>query len=156
MTDMETLERTLKEHPFFADMDSELVGFLVGCTSNAVFKSGDFLFREGEEADQFYVIRHGTVMIETNIGHVDRVRIETLREGDIIGWSWMVRPYRWHFDARAVEPTRAFVLDGKCLREKFEEDHHLGYELMKRFVPVIVERLEATRRQLMDIFGKGD
>jgi CRP-like cAMP-binding protein len=67
----------------------------------------------------------------------------------------MVPPYRWHFDARAVEVTRAIALDGKCLREKCQEDHDLGYEIMKRFALIIAERLEATRLQLMDIYGNG-
>jgi CRP/FNR family cyclic AMP-dependent transcriptional regulator len=66
-----------------------------------------------------------------------------------------VPPYRWHFDARAVELTRAIALDGECLRGKCEEDHDLGYEIMKRFALVIAERLEATRLQLLDVYGNG-
>jgi hypothetical protein len=81
------------------------------------------------------------------------VTIHTRHEGEVLGWSWMVPPYRWHFDARASETTRAIAMDGKCLRTKCDEDHDLGYEIMKRFSLVIAERLEATRLQLMDIYG---
>ena len=79
--------------------------------------------------------------------------VQTVGEGDILGWSWLTFPYRWHFDARALRPTRALSFDGKCLREKCEEDHDLGYEILKRFANVVTERLEATRLQLLDIYG---
>ena len=79
--------------------------------------------------------------------------IRSREAGEILGWSWLVPPYRWHFDARAVELTRAIALDGKCLREKCEEDHDLGYEVMRRFVVIIAQRLEETRLQLLDVYG---
>ncbi|MBN2227601.1 MAG: cyclic nucleotide-binding domain-containing protein, partial [candidate division Zixibacteria bacterium] len=129
---------------------------LVGCASNVVFKAGEFIIREGEDADKFYVIRHGKVLIETHMPQKGTIIIRSREAGEILGWSWMVPPYRWHFDARAVELTRAIALDGKCLRGKCEDDHDLGYEIMKRFALIIAERLEATRLQLMDIYGKNN
>jgi hypothetical protein len=76
-----------------------------------------------------------------------------LGEGEILGWSWLIPPYNWHFDARAVELTRAIALDGKCLRNKCEQDHDLGYELLKRFAHIMEQRLQATRLQLLDVYG---
>ncbi|MFH1374900.1 MAG: cyclic nucleotide-binding domain-containing protein [bacterium] len=150
---MKDLEQTLKDHPFLKDMDTEHIKLLVGCASNVVFKAGEFVFREGEEANAFYFIRHGKVLIETHIPQKGPIMIRSREAGEILGWSWLVPPYRWHFDARAVELTRAIALDGKCLREKCEQDHDVGYEIMKRFVMIIAERLEATRLQLLDVYG---
>ncbi|UCD17960.1 MAG: cyclic nucleotide-binding domain-containing protein [Candidatus Zixiibacteriota bacterium] len=152
---MENLERILSEHPFLAGMDTKHIQLLVGCASNVVFQKGEFIFREGESADAFYFIRHGKVAVETYIPQKGPIMIRSRSEGEIFGWSWLVPPYRWHFDARALELTRAVALDGKCLRGKCEEDHDLGYEIMKRFALIIAERLEATRLQLMDIYGDG-
>jgi len=152
---MENLERILTEHPFLEGLDKKHIQLLVGCASNVIFKAGDFIFREGEPADSFYFIRHGRVLIESYIPQRGPIMIRSREEGEILGWSWLVPPYRWHFDARAVELTRALALDGKCLREKCREDHDLGYEVMKRFAKIIAERLEATRLQLMDIYGNG-
>jgi len=152
---MENLERILTEHPFLEGLDKKHIQLLVGCASNVIFKAGDFVFREGEPADSFYFIRHGRVLIETYVPQKGPIMIRSREEGEILGWSWLVPPYRWHFDARAVELTRAIALDGKCLREKCREDHDLGYEVMKRFALIIAERLEATRLQLMDIYGNG-
>jgi CRP/FNR family cyclic AMP-dependent transcriptional regulator len=81
------------------------------------------------------------------------ITIETVVEGDVLGWSWLVPPYNWRFDARAMEMTRAVALDGVCLRNKCETDHDLGYELMKRFANIIDRRLQATRLQLLDIYA---
>lgn len=150
---MENLERVLMEHPFLKGLEPRHIKLLAGCASNVVFKAGQFIFREGEEADKFYLIRHGKVVVETYIPQKGPIVIRTRSEDDVFGWSWMVPPYKWHFDARASEVTRAVALDGKCLRGKCEEDHDLGYELMKRFATLIAERLESTRLQLMDIYG---
>lgn len=150
---MEDLERILSEHPFFAGLDPRHTKLLVGCAKNVVFQPGEFLFREGEEANSFYIIRHGKVMIEFFLPEKGPVAIQSRGEGEVTGWSWMVPPYKWHFDARAYELTRAIALDGKCIRERFDKDHDLGYEMMRRFASVIAERMDATRLQLMDVYG---
>jgi len=150
---METLERVLTEHPFLEGLETRHIKLLVGCASNVVFKPGEYLFREGEQANSFYFIRHGKVVIETFAPQKGPITIQSREAGEVTGWSWLVPPYLWHFDARAFELTRAIALDGKCLREKCEEDHDLGYELMKRFSLMIAQRLEATRLQLMDVYG---
>lgn len=150
---MENLERILAEHPFLAGFGEEHIKLLVGCASNVAFKAGEYVFREGDPADSFYFIRHGKVVIETYVPQQGAISIQTREAGEVMGWSWMVPPYHWHFDARAVELTRAIKMDGKCLRGKCEDDHDLGYEMMKRFSLLIAQRLEATRLQLMDIYG---
>jgi len=150
---MESLERILKDHPIVAGLSPEHVTLIVGCASNVVFKAGEFLFREGDDANQFYVIREGKIVLETYVPHMGPIAIQTRVAGEVTGWSWMVEPYKWHFDARALELTRAIALDGKCLRDKCEKDHDLGYALMKKFSGIISQRLEATRLQLLDIYG---
>jgi hypothetical protein len=77
-------------------------------------------------------------------------------EGSLVGASWLVPPYRWRFDARATELTRAIGINGQCLRDKCEADHDLGYAMMKRFLPVFVQRLTDARLQLLDVYGKRD
>jgi CRP/FNR family transcriptional regulator, cyclic AMP receptor protein len=151
---MQTIEPLLAGHPFFKGLDPKHLQLIVGCSSNIVFSPGQFLFHEGEEANTFYVLRSGRVKVETFSPQHGPITIQTEGEGEILGWSWLVPPYRWRFDAEAMEQTRAIAIDGKCLREKCETDHNLGYELMKRFALIIAERLEATRLQLLDVYGK--
>ena len=151
---MKSLDNILREHPFLAGMDERHLNLLTGCAANVVFKKNEFLFHAGDPANLFYFIRKGRVVIETYVPEKGPIAIQSRGEGDVTGWSWLVPPYRCHFDTRAVELPRAIVLDGKCLRENMEKDHDLGYALFKRFAVLIAERLEATRIQLLDIYGK--
>ncbi|MHB8580776.1 MAG: cyclic nucleotide-binding domain-containing protein [Ignavibacteriaceae bacterium] len=150
---MENLEKILSEHLFLQGLESHYLDLIVGCASNVKFDAGQFIFHEGEEANQFYVIRHGKVALEIFSPERGAIEIDTLEEGDVLGWSWLIPPYHWRFDARAVELTRAIALDGKCLRNKCEEDHDLGYQLLKRFAHIIEQRLQSTRLQLLDVYG---
>ncbi|MDP3063773.1 MAG: cyclic nucleotide-binding domain-containing protein [Chloroflexota bacterium] len=150
---MQTLEPILAAHPFLKDLAPRHLAVLVGCASNVRFDAGQFLFHEGEEANHFYIVRRGRVALEIAAPGRAPIVIQTIGEGEVLGWSWLLPPYRWHFDARAVELTRAIALDGGCLRTRCEEDHDLGYELLKRFAAVVVDRLQATRLQLMDVYG---
>jgi len=150
---METLEPVLAEHAFLRGLEPRHLKILVGCASNVRFNAGQFLFHEGEEANQFYMIRQGKVAVEIHGAKLGSIVVQTIGEGEVLGWSWLIPPYRWRFDARALELTRAIALDGKCLRTKSEEDHSLGYELLKRFSNIIVERLDATRLQLLDVYS---
>lgn len=150
---METLERLLLAHPFFADVPPAIGRTLVGCARNLRFVPGHFLFREGEAANEFYLIREGRVALELHVPGRAPLMIATLGDGELVGASWLVPPYRWSFDARAMTPTRAFGLDATCLRAKSDADPLLGYEMVKRLLPVMVKRMQAARQQLIDVYG---
>ncbi|MFA4984394.1 MAG: cyclic nucleotide-binding domain-containing protein [Candidatus Omnitrophota bacterium] len=148
---MQTLEPILKGHSFFKGLPSKYLDFIIGCTSHVVFKPGEVILKEAEAADKFYLIRSGNVAIY--IEQPREITIQTIHEGDILGWSWLIPPHRYRFSAKAVESVRALALNGKCLREKCEKNPDLGYEFLKRLVNVFAQRLEATRLQLLDIYG---
>lgn len=151
---MRDLDTVLGEVPFFAGLGAAEVELLAGCASNVRYREGEMLFREGEPADAFYVVRHGTVALETFVPALGGVTVETIEAGEVIGWSWLFPPYRWHLDARALSTVRATSFDGVCLREKCESDPALGYDLMKRFAQVLIERLQWTRLRLLDVYGQ--
>ena len=150
---IQSFEKVLAEHPFFKGLRPEHLDTLVGCAANVRFSAGEFLFREGQRIDHFWVIREGKVAIEVFVPNKGAVTIETVDGGEVLGWSWLFPPYRTHFDARALTHVRALALDGTCLRGKCEEDTDLGYQFMRRFNQIVVGRLEATRMQLLDLYG---
>jgi len=150
---MENLERIIAAHPAFAGLESYYTGLLVGCASNVRFETGECVFKEGGEANVFYLIRVGKVALEVFAPQHKPIIVSTLGEGEILGWEWLLPPYQWKFHAHAVADTRAIALDGKCLRNKCEQNHDLGYELLKRFAPIVVQQLEATRFQLLDVYA---
>ncbi len=150
---MENLRSVIGEHPFMQGLDERTLDTLVGCASNVRFNAGDYLARMGQPAEHFFIVRHGRVSLEINAGPRGIIGVHTVEAGDVLGWSWLIEPYMWHFDARAVELTRVIALHGECLRKKCEEDHDLGYALMKRVAQIMEQRLTATRMQLLDMYG---
>lgn len=152
---METLERIIAEHPFFEGLDHAFLSLVAGCASNVRFEAGSYVFKEGNEANAFYLIREGKVALEIFAPQLKPIVVDTLDQGDILGWSWLLPPFQWKFNAHVTTDLRAIALDAKCLRTKCEENHNLGYELLKRLARVIEQRLEATRFQLLDVYGAG-
>lgn len=145
---MEGLERIVREHSFFSGMKPGHIDVLTGCAKNVRFEPDSYLFHEGDVADQLYILRAGRVALEVHKPDAPVV-IQTVGESEIVGASWLVPPYRRGLSARAVELTRALAFDAACLRGKCEADHDLGYEMMKRFLPILIQRLRASRLQIV-------
>lgn len=149
---MKTLKPILAKHPFFEGLEPHYLELVTGCASNVRFKAGEIIFREGEDARQFFIIREGTLRLQVFAPGQGEISIQTLEAGDIVGWSWLFPPHRWHFTGRAASPLRVIALDGECLYNKCEQDHSLGYEFLKRFSHIMMDRLQATRLQLLDLY----
>lgn len=150
---MKTLESVLQHHPFFEGLKKEYLELVTGCAVNTRFDAGQFIYKQHEEANQFYVIRQGKVALELCPPGRKPITLQTVNEGEILGWAWLVPPYHWHCDARALELTRVIALDGQCLRNKCQEDHSLGFDLLSRLLPILGQRVEATQIQLLDIYS---
>ena len=153
---MQTLEDLIRASPVFEGLAPDELKLIAGCAVNDHFDAGTRLFGEGEAANRFFLIRHGAVALEVDAPGRGPLVVETLHDGDVVGWSWLFEPYRWQFDGRAVGTTRVVSFDGACLRGKCEADHELGYQLMRRFAASLIDRLQATRLQLLDVYGHGD
>jgi CRP/FNR family transcriptional regulator, cyclic AMP receptor protein len=150
---METIEELLGSHPFFAGLTPGALELIAGCASNVHFAEGVRIFDEGEPANLFYVIRHGRVALQMHSPAKGFLIIDTMGEGEVLGWSWLVPPYRYFSAARAVTPVSATALDGGCLRGKCEADAQLGYQLLTRVATVMYQRLQAARIRLLDLYG---
>lgn len=150
---MTTLADELATHRFFTDMDRASVDVLAGCGRNVVVPVGTAMIREGTDADVFWAIRAGRVSLGVNTPGRGLLVLETLHAGDILGWTWLFPPYRWHFDADALDDVHAVMFDAACLRQKCEADPALGFRLTQRFARVLDERLQAARMQLLDLYG---
>jgi CRP-like cAMP-binding protein len=147
------MEEVLGSHPFFAGLNADAMRLIAGCASNVHFAEGEFLFEEGHEANQFWVIRRGRVAMQMESPGQGAIVTDTMDEGEVVGWSWLVPPYRFFADGRAVTPVSATALDGACLRGKCEADPELGYQLLKRVTSVMYQRLQSTRIRLLDLYG---
>jgi CRP-like cAMP-binding protein len=145
----EIVERMLAEHPFLQGLKPHHLALMAESASLMHYDVGQYILLEGQDADTFYLIHQGEVVlrmfIHPNRGFVD---IETLGSGDVVGWSWLIPPHQWHFSALVTQPTTAIALDGQRIRQKCEEDHDFGYEIYRRLGLVVGKRLRMTRKQL--------
>ena len=145
------LRKRLAVHPFLAGFKPEYLDLLADSAMEKVFATNESIFTEGAVANRFYLIEDGTVTLETSTADGNRVPIEVIGRGDVLGWSWLFPPFYWHFDARAREETKSIFIYGTRLREQCEADHRFGYQLMKRMCQIVIERLQSTRKQLLAV-----
>jgi CRP/FNR family cyclic AMP-dependent transcriptional regulator len=145
---------TLASQPFLKGMTERILTLLAAEAMPVEFKAGTSIFTAGGPANRFYLLLSGEVALEASGDQRDDERkplvIGTLGAGEVLGWSWLFPPYYWLFDARAVTPVRAIFFYGSRLREQCETDHELGYQLMKRTNEIVLGRLQATRRRLLE------
>ena len=146
-----SITERLAQLPFFAGMPEDHLDFISACAQNFHFRQGEFLMLAGKPTKGFFVIREGSVVLE--LESANRIfTIQTVGESELVGWSWLVPPYKGHYDARAVTPVSAIGFGADCVRRKCETDPVFGYQMFKRFSRLIVERLLATRMQLADLY----
>ncbi|HEV8049547.1 MAG TPA: cyclic nucleotide-binding domain-containing protein [Thermoplasmata archaeon] len=152
--DSEEPELRLADHRFFRGMDPEFLGRLGEKTYVRTFEAGALIVREGDPADEFLALFSGKVALEIIVADRPRTTVQTLGAGDVLGWSWLFPPHQWRVDARAVKVTRALGLAAAPLRDLLEERPADGYVFLMRLLPVIAQRLENTRLQLLDLHGR--
>ena len=147
---MQSIENYLSSHKFFSGLEASDIKFLAGSARELQLKAGDALFKQGERADRFYLLRSGQVSIQVPALMGPTLEIQTLGDDQILGWSWLIAPYRWSFLARAVTDSDVLEFDGSAILAHCESDPKFGYELFKRFAALMSERLDAARQKMMD------
>lgn len=153
---MESLESIVLAQPFFAGLEPDIAALIAGCSRTLAFEPDAYLFHEGEAAREFYLLREGDVALEMHVPGGTTLVLSTQHEGDVVGASWLIPPYRWNSDARARTAVRVLAVDAACLRAKCEADARTGYAMMKRFAPLLVRRLQAAQAQLLDVYGQAE
>ena len=148
-------DRALSEHPFAAGLSEDDLIKLGACVvGRSEWAPGEVVLQRGSAAEVCHLIVDGTIAIELRPpGRTPRT-IQTLHGGDLLGWSWLVEPHRWTFDARASTLASAITIDAELLRRSIENDCAFGLVLMRRVTKAIINRLEATRLQVLDVYDR--
>jgi CRP-like cAMP-binding protein len=142
----------LAAQPVFHGLEPADLDLLAGCARNAVVPAGTLLAQEGDPADGCFVIRRGRLALQLH-GPGAPLLLDTVGEGEVVGWSWIFPPYRWTADVQSLERAHIVTIDGRCLRDKADTDPAFGYRLMKQLAQVMAHRLETTRLRLLDLYG---
>jgi CRP-like cAMP-binding protein len=150
---LKDVARVLRAHPFFAALTDAELALVAGCGQAVEFARGQSIIREGQPAEHFFALWQGKVAVQIFVPGRGLLTLQTLRGGEVLGWSWGFPPSTWTFDARALEPTQAVRLDAAALLRLCEASPQLGYKLMRGLVHVMTERLHGTRLQLLDLYG---
>ncbi|HTT72986.1 MAG TPA: cyclic nucleotide-binding domain-containing protein [Thermoplasmata archaeon] len=141
------------QHPFLRELPAAFVERIARHARERTYAAGDLILREGDLADRFVLIFAGKVALEVVSPERPRLTIQTVGPGEILGWSWLVAPFRWRFDARAVKATRVLEIEAAPLVRALDDDPRDGYRFLRRLVPVMGERLEMARLQILDVHG---
>lgn len=147
-----TLTEVLRAYPELGDLTPSQVERLAEMAREARFQAGEIIFREGDSRDEFFLIVSGAVALETHAGN-RTVRIQTLMNGEELGWSSVLKGSRKHFQARALKSVRALAFDGERLRAFCDEDPEFGFRFTRWMLTVVAQRLQATQLQLLDLYG---
>ncbi len=150
MTD--DLREALGEHAFFAEMDSHHLDTLASLATWSDHRAHSWIARAGEYPDAFHAVVSGRAGIEINAPGRDPLIVATVHAGGVIGWSWFFdRP--WQFDVIALDDVRSIALDARRLLDACGDSEGLRAEITVRLLQVVASRLEATRQQLVDVYG---
>ena len=145
---MRAVDHELAKHPFLDGLSNKHLQLLATCAMPTAFASGEVFYHEGDPANRFYLIAEGEVALELDVEGQKPLLVQTVGVGETVGWSWMIQPYRAHLTARTLTPVKAVFFYGTRLLEACEEDHELGYEMMKRVATLMAHRLEAVMHRL--------
>ncbi|MGV3757406.1 MAG: cyclic nucleotide-binding domain-containing protein [Verrucomicrobiota bacterium] len=148
----DTVRSIIVAHPFFKNLNPHYLHLLMDCASFVQFGPGHDIFREGQQADHFYIINKGSVALETFVPRAGTTTVQIIHAGGALGWSWLYPPYTWQFSARAVDPVEAIAFGAASLLEKAEENHDFGYDLLMRVGSVMLDTLQNTRRKLVEFY----
>ena len=146
----QSIEGYLSGHAFFSGLEPRYLKFISDSATELQLARGETLFRQGERADRFFLVRRGQVSVQVPALVGPALEIQHLNEGQILGWSWLIPPFRWHFFASAVEDSDLLEFDGNAILAHCEKDPKFGYELFKLFAGLMSERLEVARLKMMD------
>jgi CRP/FNR family transcriptional regulator, cyclic AMP receptor protein len=150
---MDNLESTLAAHPFLAGLSPQYLQLVAECASLVNFSASQVIFRAGEKARQFYLLRFGQVAVQIHRPRRGPKTLYTLSEGDVLGTFWSGQEAEWFFDAQALGVTRTIALNFDCLKKQCDQHPDLGYDLLKRFVWAQAKMLKILKLQLVDFYG---
>lgn len=140
-----------EDHPFLYGLGEAFLRQLQPCTVLREYHTGASIAREGDPAHEFGLIVRGKVALEVVAHDRPKLTVLTLGPGEVFGWSWLVPPHRWRVDVRALKPTQVLAISGDGLLKAFDAHPSDAYQFLRRLVPVLGQRLDATWLQVLDV-----
>ena len=151
----ESIKLYLNEHEFFKGMNREFLDLVCRNMVEEEFENQQCVFQQDSSAEHFYIIRNGKVNVEVPSLVGAPLVLQSLTDDGVLGWSWLIPPYKWRFEASAAQPSTLLTFDGTALRDHCEQNPSFGYDILKRFATLMMYRLDAARIQAIEAFEQG-
>jgi CRP/FNR family cyclic AMP-dependent transcriptional regulator len=139
----------LEAEPFFRGMREEQLAALAATASDVVFPAGHRIFDDGGHAGGFWLVRCGHVIVDARVPGDTPAVVDSIGIGELLGWSWLLPPYRWEFGAVSATEVEAIQFEAAAVRSACAADPALGFELTQRVIRVLARRLRSARTQLI-------
>jgi CRP-like cAMP-binding protein len=149
MQDASMIQR-LRGNDFFRELPDEIRDFLAAHAKLRRLGEGEVLFHFAERARHFYLLLSGHISVEVAAIEGPSLQLQELGPGMVLGWSWLIPPNRWSFQARAQTPVEVIEFDGAAVLAQCESNPVFGYVLLKRFSKLMSERLQHARQRMIE------
>jgi CRP/FNR family transcriptional regulator, cyclic AMP receptor protein len=150
-----SLAKRLGDSALLTGLAPEFLGILAQHARARRLAENEVVFRYGERAHHFYLVTQGHISVEVAAIEGPALQLQDLGPGKVVGWSWLIPPHRWSFQARAKTPAEIIELDGDAVLRECEANPKFGYELLKRFSALMSERLQHARQRMIEEWRPG-
>lgn len=147
------LPETLKPLSFLGDFNDDYLREIAAIAELKDLPAATVVFREGEASSNIYIPTEGRIGLEIRVPK-NSVRIFTVGPGELLGWSPLLGTARMTATARTLTPCRLVVLHAPQLLALCQHNPKLGFEFIRRTALALAQRLNATRLQLLDVYGQ--
>jgi CRP/FNR family cyclic AMP-dependent transcriptional regulator len=148
-----SIEQRIAASALFSGLGRDYIGILAAHAEARRVAQGEMLFRYGERSDRFYLVERGHVSVEVAAIEGPALELQDLGPGATLGWSWLIAPHTWSFQARAKTAVDLLEFDGNAILARCEDNPSFGYQVLKRFAALMSERLSFARRKMMEAWN---
>ena len=163
-------ENILAGFKFFSEVAPQAIEMIADKSAVLEFAPDDVIFKFDEPAEHLYGLLEGEVdlsivftdkVLKTEIEYEESIQasivdeersivIDTVSPNQIFGWASLVGPARRTVSAGCTENCRVAAIAAADLKDMFDQDHHLGFVIMKKLSDIIAKRLKVRTDKLIE------
>lgn len=141
----------IKEIVIFKRLTDEMIAKLQPEMELLRFAEGEMIFRSGENADMFYSLKRGKILLEQRVLDKVTISVGSVKPGYSFGWSALLGDQKFTVDTVCGEPCEVLRIRATTLFEMIEEDYEMGYRLMHRLLHMVRTRLDGRTELLLKV-----
>ena len=141
----------LKKIVIMTHLKHDMLDRIISITDFLKFEDQETVFRQGDIANRFYMVKRGKVLLEQRIAEKVTVSVGSIKPGFAFGWSTMIEEGYYTTDAVCAEPCEIFSMRGNKIRALCEKDPYMGYLLSLRLLVILKKRYDHRTDQFIKV-----